>query len=135
MFRPTKKRILFAAVVLFASIPVTVHAAGVRAASAPAPSHPAAVSQARERARWRAEHPRRDEVNARLAVQNARIDAKEHAGKITPAQAATLHRDDHQIRVEERTLAAERNGHLTELEKVLLNAQEDNLAKVIGPPE
>lgn len=133
MFRPTKKRVLFAAVILFSAIPVAVHASGVRVASAPAQARPATTPQAR--ARWRAEHPRRDEVNAPLAAQNARIDAQQRSGKITSAQAATPHRDDHRIRVEESTLAAQRNGHLTNSEKALLNAQEDNLTKVIGPPD
>jgi hypothetical protein len=131
MFRFTKRRILSAVIVLFAATPATVHAAGVTATTARATSHPVAAVQSR--AHWRAAHPGRDEVNARLAAQNARIDAKEHAGKITPAQAAALHRDDHQIRIDERQMAAQHNTHLTPPQYGQLNSAENQVSRKVGP--
>ena len=47
-------------------------------------------------------HPRRKEVNHRLANQNARIDRKEAAGKMSPKEANKIHKEDHQIRQEEK---------------------------------
>ncbi len=47
-------------------------------------------------------HPRRKEVNSRLANQNARIDRKEAKGKMSPKEANKLHKEDHQIRQEEK---------------------------------
>ena len=140
MFRHAQKTIILSFAVLLATSPAAAYAAGTKSP----PAHPVAAhaqaaavhrqelrEHAAERARWRADHPRRDEVNARLAAQNARIDVKERAGKITPAQAAALHRDDHQIRVEERAMASQDDTHLTEPDDRLLNEQEDQLSKEI----
>src|SRR5215813_2997811 len=47
-------------------------------------------------------HPRRAEVNHRLAVENARIRHGVKEGTITPKEAAQLHSEAHGVRVEER---------------------------------
>src|SRR5260221_13365408 len=72
---------------------------------------------ARAEARWEKTHPRRDQVNDRLAHQNKRISHEVREGEMTPAQAAALHKQDHQIRREERLMAGQNGGHITRPEK------------------
>ena len=82
---------------------------------------------------WQANHPRRVEVNDRLAVQNFRINQGVANGTITPLQAQQLHAEDHAIRTEERTMAGFDGSHITKGEQYLLNKQENNVSKQIGP--
>ncbi len=77
-------------------------------------------------------HPRRAEVNHRLAHQNKRIDKEVKEGEITKGQAANLHKDDHQIRQEERDMASQDHGHITKQEQKTLNQQENQVSKKIG---
>jgi len=81
---------------------------------------------------WDETHPRRVEVNERLANQNARIDYKEATGQMTPGQAARLHYEDHQIRQEERDMASQNGGHITRGEQRTLNAQENHVSRQIS---
>jgi hypothetical protein len=81
---------------------------------------------------WQAHHPRRTEVNGRLAMQDARIDQEVHTGQISPAQAARLHGADQRIRAQERQMAAMHGGHLTRREQARLNAEEDRVSHRIG---
>ena len=81
---------------------------------------------------WQKEHPRRAEVNARLAHQNERIHQEVKEGEITKAQAANLHAQDHQIRQEERAMARQNGGHITKAEQRALNQQENAVSKEIG---
>ena len=80
---------------------------------------------------WQKDHPRRAEVNKRLENQNKRIDQGVRSGKLTQAQAAQLHQEDHAIRKEERQMAAKDGGHLTLQDKRRLNAQEHRTGKQI----
>ena len=80
---------------------------------------------------WQKEHPRREQVNDRLANQNKRIDAKVADGQMTKGQAAKLHKDDHQIRQEERDMAAQNGGHITKQEQKTLNQQENRNSRKI----
>jgi hypothetical protein len=73
---------------------------------------------------WQKDHPRRAEVNHRLANQNRRIDNKVADGQMTKGQAAQLHKDDHQIRQEERDMASQDGSHITRSEDRTLNQQE-----------
>jgi len=82
--------------------------------------------------RWDKAHPRRDQVNDRLAHQNKRIRHEVKEGEMTPAQAAALHRQDHQIRREERLMAGQNRGHITRQEQKTLNQQENAVSKEIG---
>ena len=82
-------------------------------------------------ATWAQKHPRRVEVNARLANQNRRIDHDLASGKITAPQAARLHRDDRQIRASERTDAKFDNSHLTKADQRSLNQDESAVSKDI----
>ncbi|KVD06055.1 hypothetical protein WI80_19950 [Burkholderia ubonensis] len=81
---------------------------------------------------WQKAHPRREEVNQRLANQNRRIHHEVKEGEMSHAQAARLHRDDRQIRQEERDMAAQNGGHLTKPEQRALNQQENAVSNKIG---
>jgi Skp family chaperone for outer membrane proteins len=92
----------------------------------------ATTTPAANRAEWLKNHPRRAEVNARLANQRERIHNEVQSGEITKSQAAALHAQDHQIRQEERIMASQNGGHITRLEKRTLNQQENKLSAQIG---
>lgn len=81
---------------------------------------------------WDATHPRRAEVNYRLANQDQRIHQQVRDGEMSHAEAARLHRDDHQIRQEERDMARQDGGHITRREDYALNQQENRLSRQIG---
>ncbi|MCW8278409.1 hypothetical protein IMF27_24965 [Pseudomonas sp. PCH199] len=81
---------------------------------------------------WKKDHPRRAEVNSRLANQNKRIHNEVKEGEITKAQAANLHKEDHQIRQEERSMASKNGGHITKQEQKRLNQQENAVSHQIG---
>ena len=81
---------------------------------------------------WQKDHPRRTEVNSRLANQDKRINTERKEGEITKAQAHQLHAEDHAIRQEERTMASTNHGHITKAEQRSLNQQENQVSKQIG---
>jgi hypothetical protein len=81
---------------------------------------------------WQKNHPRREQVNNRLAHQNARIHKEVKEGEITKGQAAALHREDRSIRREERSMAKLDNGHITKADQRALNQQENVVSKQIG---
>ncbi len=81
---------------------------------------------------WEKNHPRREQVNNRLANQNRRIRTEVADGEISKGQAAQLHKDDHQIRREERLMASQNNGHITKQEQKTLNQQENAVSQQIG---
>jgi hypothetical protein len=81
---------------------------------------------------WQKDHPRRTEVNGRLANQDARIHNEVKSGQISKAQAHQLHSEDHAIRQEERTMASTNGGHITKTEQHALNQQENQVSKQIG---
>jgi hypothetical protein len=80
---------------------------------------------------WAKKHPGRTEVNARLTVQNYRINQALSHGKMTHAQAHTLRADDRFIRKEERFEASQHGGHITRAEWKSLNQQENGVSKKI----
>ena len=90
------------------------------------------ASSALAETRWEKSHPRRDQVNDRLAHQNARIHQEVKEGDLTHAQAARLHRQDHQIRREEQLMASQNGGHITRQEQKTLDQQENAVSKKIG---
>ena len=81
---------------------------------------------------WQFYHPRRAEVNDRLAYQNYRIDRGEAFGRITPYQARRLHAEDRTIRAEERAMAGINGGYITPAEQRALNQQENQVSRRIG---
>ena len=91
-----------------------------------------ASSAAMAETQWEKDHPRRDQVNDRLTNQNKRIHNEVKEGKLTKGQAANLHKQDHQIRQEERDMASQNGGHITKQEQQTLNQQENGVSKEIG---
>ncbi|WP_179402204.1 hypothetical protein [Burkholderia guangdongensis] len=81
---------------------------------------------------WQQAHPRREEINHRLAVQNQRVHREVREGEMSHAQAARLHRDDRKIRQEERDMASQDRSHLTKPEQHVLNQQENAVSHKIG---
>jgi hypothetical protein len=81
---------------------------------------------------WERNHPRRDQVNDRLENQSRRINREYREGEISRGQARALHREDHQIRQEERTMASLNGGHITRGEQRVLNQQENAVSRQIG---
>jgi hypothetical protein len=82
-------------------------------------------------AAWDKTHPRRAEVNHRLATQNARIHEGVEDGKITPQEAAKLHAEGRAVRKEERIDAAAHGGHITKAEQRDLNQDENQVSRDI----
>jgi hypothetical protein len=81
---------------------------------------------------WQKHHPRRVEVNGRLANQDRRIHREVREGELSKGQAATLHAEDRGIRSEERTMASQNGGHITRQEQAVLNKQENSVSRQIG---
>jgi len=91
-----------------------------------------AAGSAVAQTQWQKDHPRRAEVNKRLANQNQRIKKEVKEGDMTKAQAAKLHKEDRQIRKEERVMASQNGGHITKQEQKTLNQQENQVSRQIG---
>ncbi|MGD0961388.1 MAG: hypothetical protein ABSB19_16385 [Methylomonas sp.] len=81
---------------------------------------------------WAENHPRRAQANGRLANENRRINQERRGGEINRVQAAKLHRQDRNIRQEERLMANQNGGHITGQEQRALNQQENRLSGEIG---
>jgi hypothetical protein len=92
----------------------------------------ALATNALAESQWDKDHPRRAEVNGRLANQNQRIRNEVKDGQISKGQAAQLHSEDHQIRQEERDMASQNGGHITKQEQRTLNQQENGVSRQIG---
>jgi hypothetical protein len=75
--------------------------------------------------KWKADHPRRAQVNNRLNRQNQRIHNGVRDGELNHAQAHQLHEEDHSIREQERADAAQHGGHITKGEQRQLNHEEN----------
>jgi hypothetical protein len=82
---------------------------------------------------WQKNHPRRTQVNSRLANQNKRIHQDVKNGTLSKSQAANLHHEDHQVRREERDMASQNGGHITKPEQKVLNGQENHISGQIPP--
>jgi hypothetical protein len=90
------------------------------------------VTTAFAETQWERNHPRRDQVNDRLANQNRRINKELKEGEINKQGANQLHREDRAIRQEERTMSKFNNGHITGAEQKSLNQQENAVSGQIG---
>ena len=92
-------------------------------------SAPAAATSATA---WEKAHPRRDQVNDRLAKQSQRIKTEVAEGDMSHRQAARLHQRDRAIRKEERRMAAHNGGYVTKSQQRALNRQENRVSAKIG---
>jgi len=77
------------------------------------------------------EHPRRVEVNHRLAHQDRRINRDLSEGKITARQATRLHHEDRMVRADERFDAHFDRSHLTRADQRSLNQNENGVSQRI----
>ncbi|HTV97998.1 MAG TPA: hypothetical protein VME42_18540 [Steroidobacteraceae bacterium] len=93
----------------------------------------ALVGTASAQTTWQKNHPRRTEVNSRLANQNRRIHNDVKNGTMSKAQAAQAHHEDHQVRAEERDMASQNGSHITKSEQHTLNQQENAISNQIPP--
>ncbi len=91
-----------------------------------------AASATTDQTVWQQHHPRRVEVNHRLARQDARIHQERREGQIDAAKAYRLRRADARIRGQERHYAALHNGHISKFEKHRLNREENGVSRRIG---
>ena len=90
------------------------------------------ASAAEANGTWAKHHPRRAEVNARLARQDHRINQERKEGDLTRQEAHTLHQEDKSIRTQERDMAKLNGGHITKSQQKLLNQEENQVSKEIG---
>lgn len=84
-----------------------------------------------EETQWQKNHPRREEVNKRLENQNRRIDHKLDDGHMSRAEARKLHKEDQNIRQQERDMAKLDHGHITKGEQKVLNQEENQVSQQI----
>ncbi len=82
---------------------------------------------------WQKNHPRRTQVNHRLNNQNRRIHNDVKNGTMTKSQASAVHKEDHQVRQEERDMASQNGSHITKPEQRVLNRQENGISSQIPP--
>jgi hypothetical protein len=80
---------------------------------------------------WQAHHPRRVEVNHRLAHLKRSVREERREGDLTAAQARGLHEKVHMIRVQERHDARRDHGHITRREQARLNHEETGIRRHI----
>jgi len=102
------------------------------AASAFAQTAVAIPASAPSKAEWNKDHPRRAEVNARIAKQNKRITNEVKEGEINKSQAQALRATDKSVRAQERADAKANGGHITKAEQANLNQQLNQNSQVIG---
>lgn len=81
---------------------------------------------------WQKTHPRREQVNRRMAAQNQRIRTEVKEGDLTRLQAAALHRDDRQIRRDVRLTTRQHDRPIAKLEQQTLNQQQTAVRRQIG---
>jgi hypothetical protein len=81
--------------------------------------------------RWQAHHPRREEVNHRLARQEHRITMERRSGELSRHQAHELRAEDRGIRAQERYAAARDGGHISKAEQHRLNREENGVSRQI----
>jgi hypothetical protein len=77
-------------------------------------------------------HPRRAEVNERLAHQNYRIAEERRDGEINAREASRLHRADYRVRRQEVRFAHFHKGHISRVEQGRLNHEENRASRHIG---
>jgi hypothetical protein len=92
----------------------------------------AAVTGASAETTFQAHHPRRVEVNRRLAVENLRIHKERREGLIGGRKAARLHAQVRGIRHHERIDARFDRSHLTRHEDRTLNHQENRVDRELS---
>jgi hypothetical protein len=90
------------------------------------------ASMASAETAWQANHPRRAEVNHRLAHLNHRIMRERKEGELTKMQARDLRTENRGIRAQERFDASKHHGRLTKREQHKLNREENGVSRQVG---
>ncbi len=80
-------------------------------------------------------HPRTSQVNGRMNNEQRRIHNGVATGRLRPAQAVRLERDQQHIQRQENRDLARHNGHLTWRERMHLNRKENVQAHRINHAE
>jgi hypothetical protein len=80
---------------------------------------------------WDWHHPRRAEVNHRLAMQDHRINRDFRDGRISLRQVRYLHGEDRMVRRQERFDARFDHGHITRADQRGLNQNENGVSHQI----
>ncbi|HUA35525.1 MAG TPA: hypothetical protein VMA09_18085 [Candidatus Binataceae bacterium] len=80
---------------------------------------------------WGYNHPRRVEVNSRLANQNRRITAGVRDGQLTHQEAHQLRSEDRSVLHQERQYAHFDDGHISRPEQGVLNQDENGISHQI----
>ncbi|MBN9089463.1 MAG: hypothetical protein J0J01_21340 [Reyranella sp.] len=70
---------------------------------------------------WDRHHPRRDQVNDRIAYQERRITQERREGELSRGQARAMREQLRGVRTEERADARLHGGHITRLQQAQLN--------------
>ena len=81
---------------------------------------------------WDRTHPRRDQVNDRIANQFHRIAQERREGEISRGQANALRQQDRRILAQERRDARWDGGHITRGEQAHLNHELNTVSREIG---
>jgi hypothetical protein len=81
---------------------------------------------------WERSHPRRDQVNDRIANQFRRISQERREGELTRGQAHWLRQQDRHILAQERADARWHDGHITRGEQAHLNRELNGVSREIG---
>jgi hypothetical protein len=70
---------------------------------------------------WERNHPRRDQVNDRVANQFHRINQERREGELSRGQARAMRLQERGVLAEERADARLHGGHITRVEQAQLN--------------
>ena len=114
------RKVLFAAFVLMLSLSTVGYAA-------PAKGNPTGAKGSK----FAKQHPRRNQVNKRVANQRSRINADEKSGKLTQAQGNQLKANDRAIKQQEHADVKANGGSLTKGEQKQFNQEENANSKMI----
>jgi hypothetical protein len=81
---------------------------------------------------WDRHHPRRDQVNDRIANQEHRITQERREGEISRGQARAIREQLRGVRAEERADARLHGSHITRVEQAQLNRDLNATGREIG---
>ena len=82
--------------------------------------------------RWEAKHPRRDQVLDRIQNLQRRIHQERLEGTMSPARARALRAQTNRVRAEEQAMARRNGGYITPAQQATLNRQEDRISQKVG---
>jgi hypothetical protein len=81
---------------------------------------------------WERNHPRRDQVNDRIANQFRRISQERREGELTRGQAHWLRQQDRHILAQERADARWNGGYITRGQQAHFNRELNGVSREIG---